>query len=358
MPTKTPKKVLIVDDSALMRRILTQVFGQTPELEVVGAARDPYDAWDKIKSLEPDVITMDVEMPRMDGIAFLEKLMIARPTPVVMISSLTDKGCQTTLRALELGAVDFVSKPKLDIATGTLDLAEEIAAKVVAASQARPRPLASKKRRDRNPAVSDKALLQSTNKVIAIGASTGGTEALHTVLSELPADSPGVVVVQHMPANFTHRFAARLNRTCHVNVREALDGDRILPGLALLAPGGRHLEVYRQGASYQVRIHDSPPVNRFRPSVDVLFQSCVRHIGKHTISVLLTGMGRDGADGMKALFDAGAVTIAQNEETCVVFGMPKAAIDAGGVQEVLPLESIAGEIINHASQNRDSTISV
>ena len=343
------KKVLIVDDSALMRQLLTQILNSSPHLEVVGAARDPYEAWEKLKKLEVDVVTLDVEMPKMDGIAFLQKLMRAKPMPVVMVSSLTEKGCETTMRALELGAVDIVSKPKLDVLDGTMDLADEIVTKVVAASQARPRV-----RSDRAPARSislgsSRSLIQSTHKVIALGASTGGTEALYEVMTALPADSPGIVVVQHMPPGFTRSFADRLDHACRIRVREAEHGDRILPGLALLAPGGRHLEVKREGASYQVRLSDKPPVNRFRPSVDVLFNSCAEHLGKHTVAAILTGMGNDGAKGMRALYETGSYTIAQDEKTCVVFGMPKEAIAAGGVRSILPLESIAREILSACS---------
>lgn len=339
------KKVLIVDDSALMRQMLTQILTRDSGLEVVGSARDPYEAWDKIQETNPDVVTLDVEMPRMDGLAFLEKLMIARPLPVVMVSSLTEKGCQTTLRALELGAVDFVSKPKLDVRAGTLDLADEIVMKVNAASVSRPRPLCRRPARKTTAPPSSGALLQSTYRVIAIGASTGGTEALCEVLAELPPDSPGIVIVQHMPGQFTNKFAERLNRICRIQVREAKHGDRILPGLALLAPGGFQMEACRRGASYEVQITDAPPVNRFKPSVDVLFDSCARHIGKHTVGVILTGMGKDGAAGMRALYDVGCHTIAQDEKTSVVFGMPKEAIATGGVHEIAPLGQIAASIV-------------
>lgn len=337
-------KVLVVDDSALIRKLLTCILNEDPELEVVGAACDPYDAWDKIQKLKPDVLTLDVEMPKMDGIVFLEKLMKSKPISVVMVSTLTEKGCETTLRALELGAIDFVAKPKLDVQSGTLELADEIAAKVKTAARARPRPAPRRRSAVAKCSQASGALIQSTHKIIAIGASTGGTEALMEVLSELPADAPGIVIVQHMPGGFTNRYAERLNRHCNIRVREARDGDRILPGQALLAPGGHHLKVTRAGASYQVCVFDDQPVNRFKPSVDVLFHSCARHIGKHTIGVILTGMGRDGADGMRALHDAGSRTIAQNEETSVVFGMPKEAIAAGGVECVVPLEQVARTI--------------
>lgn len=333
-------KVLIVDDSALMRKLLTDVLSNDPELEVVAAARDPYDAWEKIKKHSPDVVTLDVEMPKMDGIVFLQKLMVARPLPVVMISTLTENGCETTLRALELGAVDFVAKPKLDVRTKTLDLANEITTKVKVAAHAKPR-VAKKSTKPLKIKSHSGALIQSTHKVIAIGSSTGGTEALLQVLTALPADAPGIVIVQHMPSGYTNRFATRLNERCKISVREAQDGDRILPGLALLAPGGKHMEVRRAGASYQVALTDGPAEHQSKPSVDVMFRSCAKHIGKHTISVILTGMGKDGASGMQTLAETGARTIAQNEETCVVFGMPREAIATGVVQDVLPLDEIA-----------------
>ena len=350
------KKVLIVDDSALMRQLLTQIINQDPNLEVVATARDPYDAWDKLKQTGADVLTLDVEMPRMDGIAFLEKLMIAKPMPVVMVSSLTEKGCQTTLRALELGAVDFVSKPKLDLQEGTMHIAQEIVDKVRMASYARPRPIDPSKPRKRSAPATNNALLQSTYKVIAIGASTGGTEALYEVLTHLPPDSPGIVIVQHMPAQFTSGFAKRLDAACNIQVREAKHHDRIISGLALLAPGGHHLKVNRAGATYEVLISDEPPVNRFRPSVDVLFHSCAEHLGQHTTDVILTGMGNDGAEGIRSLHASGAHTIAQNEETCVVFGMPKEAIATGGVTDILPLENIAERIteVHNAAVAKDN----
>ena len=339
-----PHKVLVVDDSALMRKLLTDILNQDADLEVVASARDPYNAWEKLQKHQPNVLTLDVEMPKMDGVVFLEKLMKARPTPVVMVSTLTERGCETTLRALEAGAVDFVSKPKLDVQSATLDLAEEIVTKVKAAAHARPRPSIRRHRKTVDSSKPSGGLIQSTHKVVAIGASTGGTEALSEVLTSLPADAPGIVIVQHMPGGFTRSFAERLNRSCRIQVREAKDQDTIIPGLALLAPGGHQLKVYRAGASYRVQITDDPPVNRFKPSVDVLFSSCAQHVGKHTVGVILTGMGQDGAVGMKELFDSGAQTMAQDEKTCVVFGMPKEAIALGGVQEVVPLEKIADKI--------------
>ena len=340
-------KVLIVDDSALMRQILSDLLGRDPTLDVVGTASDPYLAREKILRLAPDVITLDVEMPRMDGLTFLEKLMRAHPMPVVMVSSLTERGCETTLRALELGATDFVTKPKLDVTSGTLQMAQEIVEKVKAAARAKLRaphsaaiPLAAK-----TPPPSAPMSFRATHKVVAIGASTGGTEAIREVLTRLPADAPGIVMVQHMPEKFTLSFAERLNSLSKVNVSEARDGDRVLPGHALLAPGNFHMEVVRSGAEYRVRVFAGDAVNRHRPSVDVLFASCARQLGGNAVGVILTGMGADGAREMATMRRAGAHTIAQDEESCVVFGMPKEAIAMGGAAEVLPLDRIAPAIL-------------
>lgn len=343
-----PARVLVVDDSALMRQLLTQILESDPAVEVVGAAADPYAAWEKIQRLRPDVLTLDVEMPRMDGLTFLERLMHVRPTPVVMVSSLTEKGCQTTLRALELGAVDFVAKPRLDVAAGTVQLAGEIVDKVRAAAGARLRP------RRANPAAggappAPRAMIATTHKVVAVGASTGGTEALRQLLSALPPDAPGLVIVQHMPEGFTRSFAERLDSLCRIRVREAQDGDRILPGHALLAPGNRHLEVARSGTTFGVRVHDGEPVNRHRPSVDVLFASCARAMGSNAVGVILTGMGNDGARGLLEMRRAGAHTIAESEESCVVYGMPKEAVALGAAEAVLPLERIAAEVLRRGA---------
>jgi two-component system chemotaxis response regulator CheB len=344
-------RVLVVDDSAVMRQLLTQILSRDPGIEVVAQAADPYVARDKIKQFRPDVLTLDVEMPRMDGLAFLEKLMRGHPMPVVMVSSLTERGCETTLRALELGAVDFVTKPKLDVSRGTLELADEIVSKVKAAARARVRP------RTAAPAsahaVGSLAGLSLTHKVIAIGASTGGTEALREVLTRLPADGPGIVIVQHMPALFTPAFAVRLDQICAMSVREARDGDRILPGHVLLAPGDYHMSVVRSGANYAVRVSQEAAVNRHRPSVDVLFDSCARELGGNAVGVILTGMGDDGARGLKAMRQAGARTIAQDEATCVVFGMPREAIAQGGAEQVLPLLQIPEAVLRLLSRPGD-----
>ncbi len=342
-------RVLIVDDSAVMRQILKEVLSRDASLEVVGVASDPMIARDMILRLQPDVLTLDVEMPRMDGLTFLEKLMRAHPMPVVMISSLTERGCETTLRALELGAIDFISKPKVDVADGTVQLAGEIVEKVKSAARAK---VAAVRKRAAAPSpqpLMSQSLLRSTHQVIAIGASTGGTEALREVLEPLPADAPGIVMVQHMPEKFTRSFADRLDTLCRIRVKEACDGDRVLPGHALLAPGNFHMEVVRSGAEYRVRVFAADPVNRHRPSVDVLFRSCARYLGTNVVGVILTGMGADGAQGLLQMRQAGARTIAQDEASCVVFGMPKEAIALGGAEEILPLGQIPSAALRMAS---------
>jgi two-component system chemotaxis response regulator CheB len=341
-------KVLIVDDSALMRQILTQIFNSDPELEVVGTAGDPFVAREKIKSLDPDVLTLDIEMPRMDGLTFLEKLMRGHPMPVIMISSLTGKGSDTTLRALALGAIDYVSKPKVDVSSGTIEQAEEILAKVKAAAKARVRrPFAAP---PPAPLLGRSYQFTATHKIVAIGASTGGTEALKELLSPLPADFPGIVIVQHMPETFTHQFAQRLDSLCRIRVKEAQDGDRILPGHALLAPGGHHMAVVRKGTEYAVHVYRGERVNRHLPSVDVLFSSCARNMGKNALGVLLTGMGADGARGMLEMKQAASFTIAQDESTSVVFGMPREAILLNAVDQVLPLDQIPAALMQNLSR--------
>jgi two-component system chemotaxis response regulator CheB len=344
-------RVLVIDDSALMRQLITQILQLDRGIEVVGAAKDPFDAKEKILALNPDVLTLDVEMPRMDGLSFLEKLMAGRPMPVVMLSSLTEKGCQTTLRALELGAVDFITKPKLDVVAGMDSLVDEIIEKVKLASSAKiQRRKVTTERAEFTgvkPEISS-SLITSTHKVIAIGGSTGGTEALLELLAAFPPDAPGAVCVIHMPEGFTNSFAQRLDRHCQVRVKEAQDGDRIIPGHVLVAAGNYHMEVHRSGATYAVRVFSGPPVSRHRPSVDVLFSSCARYLGSNAVGAILTGMGNDGAAGMLEMKKAGATTVAQDEETCVVFGMPKEAIAKGGVDEVLPLQRIAPRLLKAA----------
>ena len=346
-------RVLVVDDSALMRQVLTTLLSRDPEIEVVGAAADPYIAREKIVQLAPDVLTLDVEMPRMDGLAFLEKLMRARPMPVVMVSSLTEAGCATTLRALELGAVDFVTKPTVDLREHLPEVAAEVIERVKVAARARVRRPAESPTCAVAPAPLPRsgAMLKTTQQVIAVGASTGGTEALRELLAALPADSPGVVVVQHMPEKFTRAFADRLDGLCTVRISEAAEGDRVLAGHVLIARGNHHLRVVREGASYVVRLSGEPPANRHRPSVDVLFQSCAESVGSNAVGVIMTGMGDDGARGLCAMRQAGARTFAQDEATCVVFGMPKAAIDAGGAEQVLPLARLAPAALRAAMES-------
>lgn len=343
-------RVLVVDDSALMRRLLHDILSADPELEVVGMAPDPIKAWEAIQILRPDVLTLDVEMPKMDGLDFLQRLMRARPLPVVMCSSLTEAACATTLRALELGAIDFVTKPRIDVERGVEGMAADLVAKVKAAARARVKARPGSGRHAIAAMNVGEAppppLRKMSEAVTAIGASTGGTEALLAVLERLPADAPGVVVVQHMPEQFTRQFAARLDRRCAVRVKEAEDGDRVLPGHVLIAPGGaRHMELARSGAHTYVRLVGSPPVNHHRPSVDVLFDSCARSLGPNAVGVLLTGMGADGAAGLLAMRRAGARTIAQDEATCVVFGMPKEAIACGAAEFVLPLGAVADGVL-------------
>jgi two-component system, chemotaxis family, protein-glutamate methylesterase/glutaminase len=345
-------RVLIVDDSALMRELLTEIINADPELETAGVAPNPVVAWQKIKALNPQVLTLDVEMPRMDGVTFLEKLMIHRPMPVVMISSLTPRGGDITLRALELGAVDFVTKPQVGVRDGTLELAKAIVEKVKIAARARLRPRRSPSALPGpKPAHVSAGALVGTHQVIAIGASTGGTDALEVFLSSLPPNAPGVVVVQHMPEKFTRSFAERLDRHCQIRVKEAERGDRILPGHALIAPGNFHMRVTRSGFSYRVQVVEGAPVNGHRPSVDVLFDSCARQLGVNAVGVIMTGMGDDGARGLLSMRQAGAWTMAQDEETCVVFGMPAAAIKLGAAQEVLPLEALSGAALRAAGRH-------
>jgi two-component system chemotaxis response regulator CheB len=337
-------RVLVIDDSALMREILTDLLRRDRAIDVVAAVADPAAAVARLKQSPVDVITLDVEMPRMDGLTFLEKLMRAFPKPVVMVSSLTEKGAATTLRALELGAIDFVTKPRIDVETGIADLGTELIQKVKAAAAARPRTAASPATRPATD-VSRESLIKSTHKIIAIGASTGGTEALKDVLCSLPADTPGIVIVQHMPAGFTRSFAQRLDSLSAVHVREAEDGDRVLPGHALIAPGNHHMEIVRSGATYSVRVFSAPPVNHHRPSVNVLFKSCARYLGVNAVGVILTGMGGDGAEGLRDMHDAGARTLAQDEASSVVFGMPKEAIALGGVDEVVGLDQMGPALL-------------
>ncbi len=340
-------RVLVVDDSAFMRQVFGRLLARDPSIEIVGTAPDPYIARTKIIELNPDVLTLDVEMPRMDGLSFLEKLMRARPMPFVMVSSLTEAGCATTLRALDLGAVDFVTHPKSDLREHLPEIADDVIDKIKAAAAARirPRPVRPATATAVPKTAPAPAMIRTTQQIIAVGASTGGTEALREFLSALPADCPGVVVVQHMPEKFTRAFAERLDGLCTVRVKEAEDGDRVLDGHVIIARGNVHMRLARDGATYLVRLSDEPPVNRHRPSVDVLFNSCATVAGTNAIGVIMTGMGDDGARGLVAMRNAGAKTFAQDEATCVVFGMPKAAIDLGGADHVLALERLASAVI-------------
>ena len=352
-------RVLCVDDSALVRKLLTEMLGKAPGIEVIGTAADPYLAREKIKQLNPDVITLDVEMPRMDGITFLENLMRLRPMPVVMVSSLTQQGADVTLRALELGAIDFVAKPKIDVAGSLTNYADELIAKVQMAAHARVNPRANQPPRGiahmhveaRHsadavlPAGGGRRVLRTTDRIIAIGASTGGTEAIREVLESLPPDAPAIVISQHIPAAFSKPFAERMNRCSPMSVCEAQDGQYIIPGHVYIAPGDRHLLVERDGARYRCRLSDGPHVNRHRPSVDVMFRSVAQNVGPNATGVILTGMGDYGARGLKEMLEAGASTIAQDEASSVVWGMPGTAVKLGSAQVVLPLHRIPQEVL-------------
>jgi two-component system chemotaxis response regulator CheB len=348
-------KVLIVDDSAVVRQTLSEILSSDPSIEVMGTAQDPFVAADKMKDMAPDVVTLDVEMPRMDGITFLKKIMTQHPMPVVICSTLAESGSETALRAIDYGAVEIMTKPRL----GTRQFLEEsrihICDVVKAAAQAKVRPykerslsVAPKLTADvilEKPA--SKAMIQTTEKVVVVGASTGGTEALRVFLEALPHDAPGIVIVQHMPEHFTAAFARRLDDLCRISVKEAEDNDTVVRGRALIAPGNHHLLLKRSGARYYVETKDGPLVSRHRPSVDVLFRSAARYAGKNCVGVIMTGMGDDGAKGMLELKEAGAVTLAQDEESCVVFGMPKEAIKLGAVGTVVSLENMARSVLDH-----------
>lgn len=349
----------MVDDSALVRRLLSEMLNKAKDIEVVGVAADPYAAREKIKELNPDVVTLDVEMPRMDGITFLENLMRLRPTPVVMVSSLTQQGAEVTLRALELGAIDFVAKPRIDISGTLTNYADELIEKVRTASGARvsahnaargnvdPRLSADAVL----PATRTRLVLRTTDRVIAIGASTGGTEAIREVLCALPADAPAVVVTQHIPAAFSRAFAERMDRVSAMSVCEAQDGQYIIPGHAYIAPGDQHMLIERDGARYRCRLNSGPPVNRHRPSVDVMFRAVAQNLGPNAVGVILTGMGDDGARGLGEMREAGAHTVAQDEASSVVWGMPGAAVKLGAAEFVLPLHQIARYVLEATGVN-------
>lgn len=341
-------KVLIIDDSALVRRLLKTILEEDPSLTVVAQAPNPLVARELIKQTNPDVLTLDVEMPGMDGITFLENLMRLRPMPVVMISSLTERGAQLTLDALALGAVDFVAKPKLDLAEGLGEAAREIIQKVKAAARSTPRQAARRNSGPVMPPVSTAGRFKTTDRLIAIGASTGGTEAIRELLLRFPPDAPGTVIAQHIPPGFSRAFAARLNKDCALRVLEAEDGQRILSGHAFVAPGGRHLRVERHGAHWICRLDDGPAVNQHKPSVDVLFASVAESARGNAVGVILTGMGQDGASGLKQMRDAGAWTAAQDEATSVVWGMPGSAVRCGAATVVLPLDRLADSTLQAA----------
>jgi two-component system chemotaxis response regulator CheB len=341
----SPIRVLVVDDSALMRQMLTAILSAAPGIEVVGTAPDPLVAREKIKALHPDVLTLDVEMPRMDGLAFLEKLMTLRPMPVVMVSSLTERGAEVTMKAMELGAVDVFCKPA-DAASGGLQAhAKELVDKVRAAAASRVRPLGDRTRPAAAAKLSVTTIYKSTDRLVAIGSSTGGVEALRDIILALPADAPPIVITQHIPPKFSASFAERLNGLAAVRVKEAADGDRIVAGHVFIAPGDRHMEVRRSGAALIVHLYDGPLVTGHKPSVDVLFRSVAEACGAKAVGVILTGMGRDGAEGLLAMRQAGAATIGEDEASCVVYGMPKAAREVGAVEHEIPLSRIADEIL-------------
>ncbi|WP_448663890.1 protein-glutamate methylesterase/protein-glutamine glutaminase [Sphingomonas sp. CJ20] len=354
-------RVLVVDDSASVRQMMTAVLEEDPDIEVMAAAADPFSAARHIQEEVPDVITLDVEMPRMDGITFLKKLMVQCPVPVVMCSSLTEEGSETLLQAMEAGAVDVILKPRIGVADHLAEHNLQIRDVVKGAARARVRGRAAVRARTDGPekkltadAVlpppSGKAMSRTTEMVLCLGASTGGTEALREVLQALPANAPGIVVVQHMPENFTRAFAQRLNGLCEVDVKEASDGDVVLRGHVLIAPGGRHMMLERQGARYHVSVREGPLVSRHRPSVDVLFRSAARSAGSNAVGVIMTGMGDDGARGLLEMKQAGAVTFAQDEASSIVFGMPKEAIARGAADRVIPLNQIARHML--AAANR------
>ena len=344
-------KVLVIDDSALIRSLLTEIINSQKDMEVVGAAPDPLIARDMIKQLNPDVLTLDVEMPKMDGLDFLERLMRLRPMPVVMVSTLTERGSEITMRALELGATDFVTKPKMSITEGMREYTEEISDKIRVASKARVQTLSRQPLAQNNTPAPIRNPLISSEKLLIIGASTGGTEAIKAFLLQMPSDCPGIVITQHMPAGFTKSFANRLDSLCKISVKEAQGGERILPGHAYIAPGDKHLLLARSGANYVTQLSDEPPVNRHKPSVDVLFDSAAALAGKNAVGVILTGMGKDGAAGMAKMKQAGAYNFAQNEESCVVYGMPREAVAHGGVHEVAHLQELPKLVLNYLTAN-------
>jgi len=351
-------RVVVVDDSALVRSLLSEIINRQADMECVGTANDPLIAREMIRELNPDVITLDIEMPKMDGIEFLGRLMRLRPMPVLMISTLTERGADITMRALELGAVDFVAKPRIGVVDGINDLSSQIVDKVRVAAQAHVRrsvaPASTAVPSQAVAAPRNQAIGRiSTEKLICIGASTGGTEAIKEILVRMPADSPGIVITQHMPPGFTTSFAARLDGLCQIAVKEAANGDRILPGHAYIAPGGKQFRIDKSGANYVCVVEDGELVNRHKPSVEVLFKSAARVVGRNAFGIMLTGMGNDGAKAMKEMRDSGSYNYVQDEASCVVFGMPREAILHGAADEVLPLLSIAPALLTKLSGSND-----
>ena len=348
-----PIRVLVVDDSAVVRQVLSDLLAGANDIQVMGTAADPIFAMQKMQKQWPDVILLDIEMPRMDGLTFLRKIMAERPTPVIICSTLTQEGASTCVDALKAGAVEVIAKPKLGLKDFLVEERQRLLHAIHSAAQARlhklrtmPAPeVAPKVRLEEFPETRATKLELTTERVVAIGASTGGTQALEAVLTALPATAPGIAIVQHMPEKFTAAFAERLNRICRIDVKEAVNGDRIRQGLALIAPGGRHMQVKRSGAQYVVEVRDGPPVNRHKPSVDVLFRSAANHAGANALGIILTGMGDDGAEGLLRMRQAGALTLAQDEESCVVFGMPKEAIKRDAACHILPLHDMAAGIL-------------
>lgn len=341
--------VFIIDDSAVVRQVMTQILGAAPGMRVAGSAPDPIFALQKMEKDWPDVIVLDVEMPRMDGITFLRKLMQERPTPVVICSTLTEKGADTTLQAMSAGAMDIITKPRIGLKDFLQSGSQHMLQVIRGAARASLAPVRTRSVAppvERRPAAVT-AMTLTTDQVVTLGTSTGGTHALEAVLTQLPADCPGIVVVQHMPEKFTAAFARRLDQLCRCEVREAVDGDRVIPGLVLIAPGGLHMQLRRSGAQYRVSVSDGPPVNRHKPSVDVLFRSVANVAGRNALGIIMTGMGDDGASGLLAMRQAGAHTIAQDRDSCVVYGMPKEAIERGAAVEVLPLAAMADAILGH-----------
>ena len=355
-------KVLIIDDSALVRQVMTKILNSDSAIEVVGTAQDPFDAREKIKKLKPDVLTLDVEMPKMDGITFLSNLMRLHPLPVVMVSTLTEKGADITFEALELGAIDFISKPKIDVVDGLTEYAAEICEKVKTASMVNVSKISDRRARQSSQDISyiapklsadavlekrsaPKTKLKTTEKIIALGASTGGTEAIKEVLMSMPANSPGIVISQHIPEAFSKPFAERMDKNSAMTVYEAVDGQQILPGHVYIAPGNRHLIVERSGARYICRLNDGPAVNRHKPSVDVMFRSVAQNVGPNAVGVILTGMGADGAAGLLEMLESGAKTLVQDEKSAVVWGMPGEAFKMGATEDQYPLEQIAKELL-------------